>query len=227
MRKKTCLDSPRRMRRKPRRLPIKAVLEEAQGGVSTRVRYGYHPDSKNHPHHNERSNAVGRVEIRQLEARDAEEFSALRRAVTADNPVPMGLTMDEELTRPLQGFRDQLSSPAPNAAYGAFVDGVLQGCAALAWTSRFASSRHKAELWGTFVAPKHRGQGIARMLVGRAIEHGRNNALQRINLMVYIPNAPAVALYESLGFTPYGVEPKAVCLNGQFYDCQHMTFALD
>lgn len=181
----------------------------------------------NHPHHYEWSNAVGRLEIRQLEAKDAEDFSALRRVVTADSPVPMGLSMDEELTRPLQGFRDQLSSPAPNAAFGAFVDGALQGCAALAWTSRFASSRHKAELWGTFVAPNHRGQGIARMVAGRAIEHGRNNSLQRINLMVYIPNAPAVALYEGFGFTPYGVEPKAVFLNGQFYDCQHMTLALN
>ncbi|MET4577678.1 GNAT family N-acetyltransferase [Ottowia thiooxydans] len=169
---------------------------------------------------------MGKVEIRPLEAKDAEEFSALRRAVTADNPVPMGLSMDEELTRPLEGFRDQLSSPAPNAAFGAFVDGVLQGCAALAWTSRFESSRHKALLWGTFVAPNHRGQGIARMVVGRAIEHGRNNALQRINLMVYIPNVPAVALYEGFGFTPYGVEPKAVFLNGQYYDGQHMTLAL-
>lgn len=39
------------------------------------------------------SNAVGRVEIRQLEANDAEEGSALRRAVTAANPVATGLSV--------------------------------------------------------------------------------------------------------------------------------------
>lgn len=170
---------------------------------------------------------MDRVEIRQLQASDAEAFSALRRVVTADNPVPMGLSLAEELTRPLQGFRDQLSAAAPNAAFGAFVGGVLQGCSALAWTSKFASSTHKAVLWGTFVAPSYRGQGIARMVVGRAISHGRSNALRRINLTVYIPNAPAVALYEALGFVPYGVEPEALCLGGRYFDGQHMTLALD
>jgi len=62
-----------------------------------------------------------RVEMRQLGGADAEAFSALRRLVTADNPVPMGLTLEEELNRPVQGFRDQLSAPAPNAAFGAFI----------------------------------------------------------------------------------------------------------
>src|SRR5450830_1898947 len=72
------------------------------------------------------------VEVRQLGASDAEGFSALRRLVTADNPVPMGLTLEEELARPLQGFRDQLSAPAPSAAFGVFIDGRLRACAALA-----------------------------------------------------------------------------------------------
>ena len=63
--------------------------------------------------------------IRQLAASDAEAFAALRREVTADNPVPMGLTLEEELTRPLDGFREQLSFPEPNAAFGAFVGSAL------------------------------------------------------------------------------------------------------
>ena len=61
-------------------------------------------------------------QIRQLVADDAEAFSKLRRELTADNPIPMGLTMEEELSRPIQGFRDQLSYPEPNAAFGAFVN---------------------------------------------------------------------------------------------------------
>ena len=106
--------------------------------------------------------AVSTARFRPLTAADAEAFSSLRRLVTTENSVPMGLTLDEELTRPLQGFRDQLSYPAPNIAFGAFVGDVLVGCAAVAWPSKFASSRHKTTLWGTFVAPSHRRQGIAR-----------------------------------------------------------------
>ena len=42
--------------------------------------------------------------IRQLSAADAEAFSALRREVVAVNPLGMGLTLDEELTRPIDGL---------------------------------------------------------------------------------------------------------------------------
>lgn len=164
------------------------------------------------PHH---------LSIRQLTAADAEAFSALRRAVTADNPVPMGLTLEEELARPLQGFRDQLSYPEPNAAFGAFAGGELIGSAAVAWPSKLASSRHKVNLWGVFVSPHHRRQGVGRALLVRALEHTAAHGVRRVNLTVYLPNAPAIALYESLGFAQCGVEPQAVCLDDAFHDgCQ-------
>ena len=164
------------------------------------------------------------VEIRQLGAADAEAFSALRRVLVADNPVPMGLTMEEELGRSLQGFRDQLAAPAPNAAFGAFVDGQLCACAAVAWT-RFPSSMHKAQLWGCFVDPAFRRAGIGRRIVARALEHARAQGVRRVNLTVYLPNAVAVGLYHSLGFVRYGVEPEAVCLAGQYHDGEQMTLS--
>jgi len=167
-----------------------------------------------------------RVEMRQLGGADAEAFSALRRLVTADNPVPMGLTLEEELNRPVQGFRDQLSAPAPNAAFGAFIDGQLRACAALAWTSRFPSSMHKALLWGCFVEPGFRERGLGRQVVSRALEHARQNSIRRVNLTVFLPNQAAVNLYGSLGFQAFGLEPEAVCLGGSYHDGQHMTVAL-
>jgi RimJ/RimL family protein N-acetyltransferase len=164
--------------------------------------------------------------IRQLDATDAEAFSTLRRELVADNPIPMGLSYDEELTRPIEGFRNQLSYPAPNAAFGAFVNDELIGSAAIAWPSKWSSSRHKVELWGIFVSPRFRGRGIGRQLVSRTIDHARANDVRRVNLTVYVPNSPAVALYESLGFTYCGVEPEAVRLEGKYYDGQHMTLLL-
>ena len=166
------------------------------------------------------------VEVRQLGAADAEVFSALRRVLTADNPVPMGLTMEEELSRTIQSFRDQLAAPAPNAAFGVFVDGQLRACAALAWT-RFPSSKHKAQLWGCFVHPAFRKAGLGRRIVERALQHARNEAVRRVNLTVYLPNEAAVGLYQSLGFVPSGVEPEAVFLDGHFHDGQNMTLLLE
>jgi ribosomal protein S18 acetylase RimI-like enzyme len=170
---------------------------------------------------------IGAVTLRQLESADADAFSALRREVTADNPVPMGLTLDEELTRPLQGFREQLSYPDPNAAFGAFVGTQLVGSAAVAWPSKFPSSRHKVTLWGTFVAPQHRRRGLARMLVAKAIAHAQVSGARRINLTVFVPNEPAVRLYQSLGFINCGAEPEAVCIGGAYYDGQFMSLLLN
>lgn len=50
--------------------------------------------------------------IRALTEADAEAFAQLRRAVTAVDPVGIGLSMDEELSRTIEGFRAQLGAPA-------------------------------------------------------------------------------------------------------------------
>jgi RimJ/RimL family protein N-acetyltransferase len=158
-----------------------------------------------------------------MTATDAEAFSALRRKVTQFNPVPMGLTLEEELARPIQGFRDQLSYPDPNAAFGAFVESELVASAAVAWPSKLPSSRHKTNLWGVFVAPSHRGRGIGRKVVSKAVRHAFENGVRRVNLQVFVPNPEAVQLYFALGFVEYGREPEAICLDGRYYDGIHMS----
>lgn len=163
------------------------------------------------------------VNIRQLFEADAERFSALRREVTACNPVPMGLSLEEELGRPIEGFRAQLTYPEPNAAFGAFIDDQLVGCAAVAWPSKFPSSRHKATLWGVFVAPTARGRGIGRTIVQHAVDHAFRNGVRRVNLLVYVPNDAALRLYQRLGFEPCGSEPEAIFLSGAYYDGIHMS----
>ena len=162
-------------------------------------------------------------QIRQLGSDDAQAFSTLRRELTADNPIPMGLTLEEELARPLQGFRDQLSYPEPNAAFGAFVGSEFVGSAAVAWPSKLPSSRHKTTLWGVFVSPRYRRNGIGRALVLRAIEHAESVGVRRINLTVYVPNPAAVKLYESLQFEHCGVEPEAIRLGDAYFDGYEMS----
>ena len=147
----------------------------------------------------------------------------MRREVTRENPVQMGLTYEEELTRTLDSFRAQLSFTHPNVMFGSFVEGELVATAAIGYTSKFPSSRHKMVMWGVFTSPRYRRQGLSRQVVEAAVEHAFNNGVSRINLQVYVPNEPAIALYKSIGFVEYGVEPEAVCINGQYYDGIHMT----
>lgn len=157
---------------------------------------------------------------------DAEAFSCLRREVTACDPVGMGLSLDEELTRPIEGFRAQLSGPLPNAVFGAHVDGELVATAAVSLTSRFASSTHKMLMWGVFTSPRFRRRGLSRAVVQAAIAHAAAGGVRRINLMVYVPNEAAQGLYRSLGFQVYGTEPEALQLEGRYFDGVHMTLRL-
>lgn len=163
--------------------------------------------------------------MRRLTADDAEAFIALRRRVAADNLVPLGLGMEEELARPLQGFRDQLGAPA-NAVFGAFIQGELAATAAVTPGGPFSSSRHKHILWATFVAPAHRRQGLGRKVVSQAIAHARQAGARRIHLTMYLPNPAARALYESLGFEVWGTEPEAVCIDGAYHDGLQMALLL-
>lgn len=163
--------------------------------------------------------------VRRLTAEDAEAFSALRRQVAADNPVPLGLGMQEELARPLQGFRDQLSAPS-NAVFGAFVGSALVATAAVAPSGPFTSSRHKLVLWGTFVAPAHRRKGLGRLVVVQAIDHACQAGARRVHLTMYLPNPAAHALYESLGFVAWGTEPEAVCIDGTYHGAMQMGLLL-
>ena len=103
---------------------------------------------------------VPSVKIRRIGADDAAAFSALRREVTRDNPVPMGLTLEEELTRTLDGFRAQLSSARPNAMVGGFLGDELAATAAVSRAGQFPSSHHKMVMWGVFTSPRYRRRGL-------------------------------------------------------------------
>jgi len=163
------------------------------------------------------------MNIRVINADDAGAFSTLRQEVTRENPVQMGLTYEEELTRSLDDFRSQLSFTHPNAMFGCFVEGELVATAAVGYTSKFPSSRHKMVMWGVFTSPRYRRQGLSRRVVEQAIQHAFGNGVHRVNLQVYLPNEPAINLYKSIGFVQYGIEPEAVYMNGQYHDGVHMT----
>ena len=51
------------------------------------------------------------------------------------------------------------------------------------------------------VVPEHQGKGIGRALIANCCRHLRKKKISGLSLTVTSGNAPAVALYEHLGFT--------------------------
>ncbi len=161
--------------------------------------------------------------LRRLAAPDAASYRNLRLEGLRSHPEAFGASWEEEVSKPLGWFAERLES---NTVFGGWrEDGVLMGVAGL-WVPDTAKSRHKGVLWGMFVRPEARGTGLAADLVQEVIDHARNT-VEELRLTVVASNTAAVRLYARLGFRQYGLEPRALKVEGRYYDEMLMALSLE
>lgn len=104
---------------------------------------------------------------------------------------------------------------------------TLVGLAGLVRGSR-PKMRHAAHIWGVFVMPAHRGQGLGRQLVRGLLDHAHQLVgLRRVNLSVVTTQTAALHTYRALGFQIWGTEPAALCIDGTDYDEHHMNYWIE
>ncbi|MDJ0521860.1 MAG: GNAT family N-acetyltransferase [Planctomycetota bacterium] len=139
--------------------------------------------------------------IREARPGDAEPMLALVHALAAETDVDVPLepgeftiTVEQERSL-LREYADRENAAFFTAWRGEELLGMLNLDA-----SRLHSGRHRAML-GMSVARASRGQGVGRALLEHAVDWARQTRLlTRIELDVYVRNAPARHLYESVGF---------------------------
>lgn len=86
--------------------------------------------------------------------------------------------------------------------------------------------RHTVRL-GISVHKDWRHRGVGRTLMERALEWAKQTAVvKRVELEVFVANAPAIHLYEKLGFQIEGRRRRAVCQDGQYFDILVMGLLL-
>lgn len=87
---------------------------------------------------------------------------------------------------------------------------------------------HIAVVWGVYTIPEAIGQGLASRLIGTSIAHCRSfPQIRQIHISVNAGNAPALHIYESAGFVPWGREPRAIALPDRYDDEIHLALMLD
>lgn len=166
------------------------------------------------------------IAIRRLLPADAAAFHTLRLAGLQDTPSAFGSSWEEEHDLPLATLQGRLAEQADRGVFGAFDGERLVGLVALGRES-MRKLQHKGMIWGMYVAPEARGQGVARALMDQALALARSvESLRQVNLCVNAANGPALRLYESLGFVAYGHERGAMCVDGVLHDEIHMALPL-
>jgi ribosomal protein S18 acetylase RimI-like enzyme len=69
------------------------------------------------------------------------------------------------------------------------------------------------------VQPAWRGKRLGEHLIDRVLQHARElGDIRLVQLKVAIDNRPACALYERMGFSVFGIERKAILLDGRYVD---------
>ncbi|MEY4266989.1 MAG: hypothetical protein RIS90_1524 [Pseudomonadota bacterium] len=167
--------------------------------------------------------------VRRLGPADAPAYHALRLRGLTEYPLAFTSSAEEEVARPLDWAVQRLTdaSQRPNDLFlGAFVDGKLQGLVGLQGRYRL-KERHNATVVGLFVAPEAGARGLGRALMVELLNSARARAeLLQLDLTVTEGNAAAQTLYASLGFTVFGVLPRAVQVEGRDYAKIHMVCPL-
>jgi RimJ/RimL family protein N-acetyltransferase len=162
------------------------------------------------------------MELRRLSREDAEAFQRIRLHGLQQAPQAFSADYESSVTLPLEHFATWLKNEADDFVIGAFVAGQLVGVGGFR-REHGPKLRHKGTIWGVYVMPEHRG-GLGRKVIDELVSQvTKLPDLHQINITVTAANERARQLYVSMGFEPWGLERRALWIDGEFYDDLHMV----
>lgn len=154
--------------------------------------------------------------IRKLQPGDAPILQSCRLFGLEESPEAFLTAYHEVSATPLSAVEAELADP--DIWYvGAFNDGQLVGFMRFVRFQRRAR-RHVAEVRSVYVRRALRGQRVGFHMLQRLVEDARAAGVESLILSVLANNVAAKRLYESCGFQPYGVEPRAIRKGEDYID---------
>ena len=168
------------------------------------------------------------MNIRTLTEADAQAYRLLRLRAVREDADAFGSSYADEAPRPLEHTIERLRAQAASADFtlGAFEDERLVGIVTFV-REPGEKVRHKAHVYGMYVAPEVRGCGYGRALLTALLARARNlTGLTQVQLSVVTRKTAARSLYLSLGFRPWGIEREALKLGDEYLDEEYLVLFL-
>ena len=164
------------------------------------------------------------VEIRLFTEQDAQTLWDLRLLALETDPWSFVDSPEELRAMSVEEFATRLRSDhAENFIVGAFEQRTAVGMVGC-YQEVPLKRRHKAWIWGVFVAPAARGRGIAKSLMQAAIQRAKSiPGLEMLLLTVAVDQSVPRKLYQSLGFRSFGVEPRGLKIGNASHDEENMV----
>ena len=161
------------------------------------------------------------IPLRRLGPGDVDAFLALREAGFRTDPDCFRHTADDDATLGREAVAARLGREWVVGADSG------EGLVARGGFAPFHGVKlaHKGLIWGMYVAPEHRGGGLADAVMEWLLAAARGR-VGRLVLTVVARNLRARAFYERHGFAVYGTEPGAVRLSDGLADEALMGRAL-
>ena len=152
--------------------------------------------------------------IRLLLPSDVTTYQALRLRGLREEPTAFASSYEEEQGQLLSKVATGLAEDPDQFMLGAYSADQLVGLTGV-YRETPIKLAHKAFIWGVYVAPEFRKQGLGRSLIEDALARAFSvPAIRRVNLGVNAANVAAITLYEAAGFKKFGFEPGYMIVDG-------------
>jgi GNAT superfamily N-acetyltransferase len=160
------------------------------------------------------------VGVRSIGLNEFDAWHTLRLRALRDHPDSFGASYEDESADGSAARRGRFEASARgegSAIFGAYDGDTMVGIGGVVRATGRKDS-HRATIWGMYVAPEARGRGAGHGLVTAAVEAARAWGCMQVHLTVVAGNGPAERLYRRNGFEAYGVDPRALCVDGRYLD---------